>query len=269
MGKRIQPHQIETARTAFRNGKSIPECCSIAGISKASFNKYLGSEIEMWTQERLDNEAQQARADILPDDNKIMLEVQQEQDRLVAEELDMTDDQFISLLEYKFSQVDNYEQARELYWEYKNPSIINIKRVEAFRVMYEQCLNRVTGRPTAKPNNEVIIDGGTVESLEENLAGTERYLDKLKTDGNVGRLQWGTEISELNKRFNLTINQPSKNSMLTWDTCRYLEHIYFWLRKACNNPKQFVGISKFLKLESDKARRQLINEVIAQLESEM
>ena len=275
MSKPIQPHQIETARTAFRNGKSIPEACALAHMSRASFNKYLGNEIKVWMEE---HEIAKAKAEILPepanfnvvmtdelieddksrtvqdiDDNKIMIETQMEQDRLAAEEL-MTDEQFISLLQYEFEQVTNYDQARELYWEYKPQSIINITRVEAFRAIYEQTLNRVTGRPTVKvTQSKPKAEPKTIENTKDNYGSF--------------RLEWAEEVNQLNSKFDCGIKKINKKRHINWTQSRYLEHIYYWLRLKSNDKSQWIGISRFRKLESDEARRKLVNELVEELEN--
>lgn len=294
MPKRITNEQIATARQAFIDGFSLPEAAKIAKMSLSSCKKYLRSDINTYLKEheeaankRLDKEASEAKKAIEPepinfmtnevikddlsikpepapvDDNKIMLEVQQEQDRLLAQELDnqkvdqeqpMTDDQFISLLEYEFEQVNNYEQAKELYWEYKPQSIINITHVEAFRDIYEQTLNRV-----GKIRNLIPAPTISEPTIEDNLSGTEEYIESIKNntepesvDNNndymVGRLEWGQKIDKIRSTLNIHIPMPRKSSMVSWTDERLTEHLWYWIWKPYRDTYfGGVGFNKLLR----------------------
>lgn len=300
---RISLEKIALMKQYWRDGYDIPSIAKMCGSTPTTVKKKLGSDIQTYINEhelaktrRLDNEAEQAKAAIIPEpvkfnmvmtnetikddkelelaaiaDNERIIEQQMSADKAIAEELDMPDEQFISLLEYEFSQANTYEEAKELYWEYKPQSIINIKRVEAFRAIYEQTLSRVSSKPKAEPAADVIIDDGTVESLSENNLqkpkGKPKTVENTKEYGDF-RLAWATEVNELNARFDCGIKTINKKRHINWTQTRYLAHIYYWLRLKSSDKSQWIGISRFNKLSSDEERRALVNELVANLEAE-
>lgn len=257
---KITVEQIDRMKWLFNKNKSIPEIAQTVGCSTSSVRKYLDREIREMTEQK------QRIAEIMPttnfddviiddgtvDDNKIMLETQQEQDKLAAEERDsqMTDAQFISLLEYEFSQAINYEQAKELYWEYKPTAIINIQRVEAFRAIYEQTLERIhKPKPTTstKPTDKV------------------KPSTKLYAQG-MGRLEWGTTISEIRDSLDIKLPTPRKKSMIEWDDLRLSEHIIYWVYKAYKDEFE-QSFNKTLKLYDTAAKRyELIDKLVNKLQ---
>lgn len=206
MAKKITPQQIETARTAFRNGKSIPECCSIASISRASFNKYLGNEIEMWTQERL------AKTEIIP-----------------SVQVRSADEDFIQLLELEFNQCKTFEEARELYWKHKPEAITNLTRVEAFRAIYEQSLNRITGRPiphkSTQPNTNEPDRDDTIQSNES-----------MKCYSTSDTTLSNKEIIKGYKE-RLGIHIPTPRNVSEFELSRVKLHVCWWLVKSKEGKK--------------------------------
>lgn len=274
MANKITVEQIETARTAFRNGKSIPEACALAHMSRASFNKYLGNEIKVWMAEHEAAKQRDRIDEIVPkpvsfnvvmtdelikdvDDNKIMLAVQQEQHEQAALEQDqqMSDEDFYSVLDYEFSNCNSYDEARETYYLYKPTAIINIRRVEYFRKVYEQTLDRVSGKPKATTTTTKRPKVEPKATNNENSYGDFR-------------LAWASEVNELNSRFNADIKKINKKRHINWSQTRYLAHIYYWLRLKASNTSDWIGISRFNKLESDEERRALVNELVSFLEAE-
>lgn len=290
MAKRITDEQIALARQYFIDGYSLPEAASMSRMSLASCKKYLKDTIQTYINEHTEAaNRRKAKAEIMPepttfnlvmtdeliedviiddgtveslrevDDNKIMLETQLAQDKLAAEELDqqMTDAQFISLLEYEFSQALNYEQAKELYWEYKPQATINITRVEAFRAIYESTLNRLTSKPKAttkqpEATNKVEVKPSTTTT-------------KLYAQG-MGRLEWGTTISEIRDSLDIKLPMPRKKSMIEWDDLRLSEHIIFWVYQAYKDEFE-QSFNKTLKLYDTAAKRyELIDKLVNKLQ---
>ena len=127
MSKRITTSQIETARTAFRNGKSIPECCSIANMSRASFNKYLGKEVQTWFDEA---KAQRDRiAEIVP--QPVNFEV------LTPPISKLSIDEFESYIEFEFSQCSDFIELKDLFYELRNDESLTYEQVIKLREIYD------------------------------------------------------------------------------------------------------------------------------------
>ena len=261
MGKRISPQQIETARTAFRNGKSVVEACSIAGMSKSSFMKYLGKEIEMWTQERLEQNNRIAEIvpqspsfntdvsietdDVIiddgtveslrePDDNQIMLATQQEQDRQAAEELDeqMSDEAFMSLLDYEFSQCGNFEEAKAAYYDYKPQAIINIMRVEYFRKVYEETLIRVTSKSDDEHNDaHEQTSNNTQKPYSDSLDIDIVNLDADTNEQYEASVSNSDIIEQYKRTYNCEIKIPRSENVNEWTSYRLKQHLVYWLAR--------------------------------------
>lgn len=202
MAKRISDHQIEIARSAFRNGRSIPECCSIASMSRASFNKYLGSEVQTYIDEHTASKArreQQSRInEIMP--TPTVVGKPAEEDTIIDD-----DDDFIRLIEYEFRECADHIEARDVYDHYKPQAVINLKRTEALRRLYESALNQtVRGEPLKSP--QVAAD-----------------IEQLSSD------QHRRTIQNFKSRFNLKkCPIPRKSTVADWTEARLLEHLMFW-----------------------------------------
>lgn len=130
MANRITDTQIELARDCWRRGKSIPKCCRISNMSRASFMKYLGSELDSWLDERLQ---QQRINEIQPEPTVAVT---------TGETTIDSDDDFIRLIEAEFDMCTDHIEAKDLYHHYRPQASTNLKRTEALRKLYESALSR-------------------------------------------------------------------------------------------------------------------------------
>lgn len=186
---RITPEQIESARQAFRDGFSIPEACRIAKMSRASFNKYLGKEVQTWLDEHTQAREQNVSLPVT-DDNKIMLDTQIEQDKLVAQELDnqaaiskLSYDEFVSYVEFELNNcADDIVYLKELYYQLKQDASDEYRKVIKLRELYESRLKRID---KSKPTDFDLIKQ-TIEEYKSkydiDMPMPKAYRGRWKTD---------------------------------------------------------------------------------------
>lgn len=233
MGKRITDDQIEIARSAFRNGRSIPECCSIANMSRASFNKYLGSEVQTWIDEHLkakDRREQRERIDeIMPPVGKPIGTPEGEEDTPIID----SDDDFIRVIEYEFEQCTDYIEARDIFDHYRPQGIINLKRTEALRRLYESALNR---KPKSKCQNVTLMSSPTPTDISQLLADQHR-----------------TTIQNFKSRFQLKkCPVPRRSTVADWTAERLYEHLFYWFEIQHSTNKEVLSKIKTMTLSDYK-----------------
>ena len=219
---RITPQQIESARQAFRDGFSIPEACRIAKMSKASFNKYLGKEVKTWVEEHTQAKARRVNLvmtdELIPDDNKIMLDTQFEQDRLAAQELDnkaaiskLSYDEFVSYVEFELNNcADDIVYLKELYYQLKQDAADEYRKVIKLRELYESRLNRI-GK--SKPDTSSLDRKCTnFDAIEQTIT---EYSSKFRIEIPVPKAYRGRWKTDTGKRI--------KEHIVYWISANYLK----------------------------------------------
>ena len=284
--KRITHEQIASAKQYWRDGWSIPECCQMTNMSRASFMKYCGMDVRTFIDEHTANKERREQSDriaeIMPvtpngvsidtddviiddgtveslyerDDNQIMLRVQQEQDRQAAIELDqqMSDEAFMSLLHYEFSQCGNFEEAKATYYDYKPQAIINIMRVEYFRKVYEETLIRVTSKSDDKHND---VHEQTSNDARDNA--DKLVVNIVNLDDDKNNISNADFIKQLRDQHNVKI--PVNKQCESWDEMRLLEHCCYHIykhRHSCGH-KQALGYVTNLNLNQRKRYAQNVD----------
>jgi predicted DNA-binding protein YlxM (UPF0122 family) len=126
---RITTEQIASARQYFRDGFSIPECCQMANMSKASFNKYLKSDIEAYIKE---HQQAKAKREIMPTDTTSIK--------------DLSLEQFAEYIKYEFSNVSSdISSIKDVFYQIKKEEL-NYEQVIKLRELYEARLNQLTAK---------------------------------------------------------------------------------------------------------------------------
>lgn len=115
-----------------------------------------------------------------------------------------SDDDFICLIEYEFSQTTDHIESRDVYDHYKPQAVINLKRMEALRKYYESALNR---KPKSKYQTEPLIAAD---------------IEQLSAD------QHRATIRNFKSRFNIKCPVPRASTVADWTEARLYEHLKYW-----------------------------------------
>lgn len=167
MSKRITSEQIAKAKQYFRDGYSIPECCLMANMSRASFNKYCKEAVNIWLDEH----------------------TQAEQDRLAAQNqaqiTKLSYDEFVSYVEFELDNcADDIVYLKELYYQLKEDAKDEYRKLIRLRELYEDRLKRI-GKPKASTSKLKAI-GQTIEDYKAkydiDIPTPKAYRGRWKTD---------------------------------------------------------------------------------------
>ena len=198
MGKQISDEQIALAKQYFKDGFSIPECCQMSRMSRASFNKYCSDVVKAYIAEHTEAKAQRDRvAEIMPTTS--LLEY----------------DQFVSYVEFEFDSCNNIDELKAVYEQLKSDYKSEYRFVIKLRELYESKLLVKTKPDEVAKQTQLEAEQSEFDNQsQDNKAIIRIYRDSLN------------------------IKIPLARKANEWGKSRLLEHIAYWRKASEVSHKQ-------------------------------